>query len=137
METYNDTLVGNLKKKIDHLTQYSQDLESQSLALINEASSLRSDMNDRAELLRQLLLAAIEDKEDVRSVINSVADLFDISLLKQVDVVISVDVTASVLVPAGFDIKDLDINDVDMTAWNSEVEDFYVDSWDVVRIDES
>jgi hypothetical protein len=45
-------------------------------------------------------------------------------------------VEATLLVPANFDIDDLQITDVGMDADNIDVEEFSVESWDIGRIEE-
>jgi hypothetical protein len=69
-------------------------------------------------------------------VANSIADVFAISLLKSITVSIPLTVEATLLVPANFDIDDLQITDVGMDADNIDVEEFSVESWDIGRIEE-
>lgn len=136
MENFNDTLVGTLRKEIDRLTQYSRDLESQASGLNHENLSLRLKRNDEVENIRLILVEAIAEDLDVQTVANSVADVLDISLLREVSVAFNIAVEATMLVPANFDINDLDVTDVNMEAWNSEVEDFSVQSVEISGVEE-
>ena len=45
-------------------------------------------------------------------------------------------IEATMLVPVDFDIDDLQIHDVGCDVWNSDVDDFNVQSWDVGDIEE-
>lgn len=133
METYNDTLVGNLRRQIELL-------ESDNTALRNDRERIKADYAHDVESVRLILLDALSTDQreyvDVDILANSIADVFAISLLKTVRVSFTVDVEADVLVPAAFDISDLAITDVTMEAWNSEVEEFSVQSFDVGTIEE-
>ena len=136
MGNFNDTLTGNLKKEIDRLSQYAKDLESQASGLNHENLSLRLKRNDDVENIRLILLEAIAEDLDVQTVANSVADVLGISLLKEITVGFNIAVQATMLVPADFDINDFDVTDVRMDAWNSEVEDFSVESFEIGDVEE-
>ena len=136
MANFNDTLTGNLKKEIDRLSQYAKDLESQASGLNHENLSLRLKRNDDVENIRLILLEAIAEDLDVQTVANSVADVLGISLLKEVNVGFTLSVEATMLVPADFDINDFDVTDVSMYPWNSEVEDFSVQSFEIGNVEE-
>ncbi len=133
METYNDTLVGNLRRQIELL-------EQDNAILRNDRERIKADYANDVESVRLILLDALSTDQreyvDVDILANSIADVFAISLLKTVRVSFTVDVEADVLVPAAFDISDLAITDVTMEAWNSEVEEFSVQSFDVGTIEE-
>lgn len=112
-----------------------------------EVKSLRSD-NDRikqdyaqdVENVRLILLDAlsIEQSEDVdvNILANSIADVFALSLLKEITISVSLTAEATLLVPSNFDVDGLSIEDVRMDAFNSEVEDFTVHSFEVDNIEE-
>lgn len=130
---YNDSLVGNLRRQIELL-------EQDNAILRNSYNGVKEDYAKDVENVRLILLDALSTDQreyvDVDILANSIADVFAISLLKTVRVSFTVDVEADVLIPAGFDIQDLAITDVTMEAWNSEVEDFSVQSFDVGTIEE-
>jgi hypothetical protein len=94
------------------------------------------DLENVRNILIDSLGADQREYVDIDILANSIADVFGISLMKTVRVSFTVDVEADVLVPAGFDIQDLAITDVRMDAWNSEVDDFDVQSYDVGTIEE-
>lgn len=136
MENFNDTLVGNLRKEIERLNEYAKDLEIQASGLNYENLSLHTRNNDNNENIRRILIEAIAEDLDVRAVANSVADVLGISLLKEINVGFNIAVQATMLVPADFDINDFDVTDVSMDAWNSEVEDFSVQSVEIDNVEE-
>lgn len=133
MENFNDTLTGNLRRQIELL-------ELENLSLRNDRDSITKNYAQDVDNVRNILLDALStdqrDYVDVDILANSIADVFAISLLKTVRVSFTVDVEADVLVPAGFDIDELAITDVNMEAWNTEVEEFSVQSFDVGTIEE-
>lgn len=133
MSTYNDTLVGNLRRQIELL-------ELENTTLRSEVGRLAVDHETDVENVRLILLDALtaeqRDYVDVNILANSIADVLGISLLKEITVSIPLTVEATMLVPAGFDVSDLQITDVGMDAWNSEVDDFNVQSWDIGDIEE-
>jgi hypothetical protein len=122
MTNFNDTLVGSLRSRITELE--------------NSLVRMEQDTIRKTGLLRDLLIGCIRDEEDASAVINSVADLFDVELTRDITVSIPLTVTATLTVPADFDIADLDITDVSCDAWNTEVDNFNVESWDVDWISE-
>ncbi len=132
-QQYNDSLVGNLRRQIELLEQDNAILRS-------DRERIKADYANDVESVRLILLDALSTDQreyvDVDILANSIADVFAISLLKTVRVSFTVDVEADVLVPAAFDISDLAITDVTMEAWNSEVEEFSVQSFDVGTIEE-
>jgi hypothetical protein len=132
-QQYNDSLVGNLRRQIELLEQDNAILRS-------DRERIKADYANDVESVRLILLDALSTDQreyvDVDILANSIADVFAISLLKTVRVFFTVDVEADVLVPAAFDISDLAITDVTMEAWNSEVEEFSVQSFDVGTIEE-
>ena len=136
MTGFNDTLTGNLKKEIDRLSQYAKDLEIQASGLNHENLGLRINQNEANENIRLILLEAIAEDIDVQTVANSVADVLGISLLREITVTIPLTVEATLLVPADFDIDDLQICNVEMDADNINVQDFCVQSWEVGDIEE-
>lgn len=137
MENFNDTLTGNLKKEIDRLSQYAKDLEAQVKDLNHDNLNLRMERNDKAELVRQVLVSAIEEEDEPLAIANSVADILNISLLRKITLTIPVTIEATMLVPIDFDIDDFAISELNVDCYNTEVEDFSVESWDVGDIEES
>jgi len=133
MSTYNDTLVGNLRRQIELL-------ELDNVTLRNERDRLYVDHERDVENIRDILIDALatdqRDYVDVDILANSIADVLGISLLKEITVSIPLTVEATMLVPAGFIVADLDITDVGMDSFNTDVQDFSVQSWDVGDIQE-
>lgn len=127
--TYNDTLVGSLRRQIEEQDVRNSQLE---LALAKEHAS----KSEKIEELRSVLIDSIQSGDDATTVINSVADIFDIELTKDITVSIPITLTATLTVPVDFELSDLDITDVSCDAWNTEVENFNVESWDVDWIHE-
>lgn len=116
-------------------------LELDNVTLRNERDRLYVDHERDVENIRDILLDALStdqrDYVDVDILANSIADVLGISLLKEVSVLISMNVEATMLVPANFDISDLDIHDVSMDAFNTEVDDFSVQSFDIFGIEKN
>jgi|688.fasta_scaffold668866_1 hypothetical protein len=137
MTGFNDTLTGNLKKEIDRLSQYAKDLEEQASGLIMENRTLRSRQDDKAELIRQVLIASIRDDESPIAIANSIADILDISLLREITVTIPLTVEATMLVPIDFEIEHFEVGELNLDCYNTDVEDFCVQSFDVGEIEES
>ena len=137
MAGFNDTLTGNLKKEIDRLSQYAKDLEEQASGLIMENRTLRSRQDDKAELIRQVLIASIRDDESPIAIANSIADILDISLLREITVTIPLTVEATMLVPIDFEIEHFEVGELNLDCYNTDVEDFCVQSFDVGEIEES
>ena len=104
MSTYNDTLVGNLRRQIELL-------ELENTTLRSEVGRLAVDHETDVENVRLILLDALtaeqRDYVDVNILANSIADVLGISLLKEITVSIPLTVEATMLVPAYFDISDL------------------------------
>jgi len=137
MGNFNDTLTGNLKNEIDRLSQYAKDLEIQASGLNHENAGMAIRRNDENENIRLILLEAIAEDVDIQTLANSVADVLGISLLREISVTFNVAVEGTMLVPANFDISDFDVTDVRMEAWNSEVEDFSVESFEISDIEQA
>lgn len=137
MAGFNDTLTGNLKKEIDRLSQYARDLEEQASGLIGENRTLRNRQDDKAELVRQVLIGSIRDDESPIAIANSIADILDISLLREITVTIPLTVEATMLVPIDFEIEHFEIGELNLDCYNTDVEDFCVQSFDVGDIEES
>jgi hypothetical protein len=121
---------------LTQLNQEIQDLNDQVTFLRSERDRILTNYSQDVENVRLILLEAIAEDVDVQTLANSVADVFAISLLKSITVSIPLTVEATLLVPANFDIDDLQITDVGMDADNIDVEDFSVESWDVGTIEE-
>lgn len=119
------------------LNQEIQDLNDQVTYLRSERDRIQGLYADDVENVRLILLEAIAENLDVQSVANSVADVLGISLLREISVNFNVAVEATMLVPADFDISDFDVTDVRMEAWNSEVDDFSVQSFEISDVEES
>ena len=136
MGNFNDTLTGNLKSEIDRLSQYAKDLEEQATGLNHENLSLSIRRNDENENIRLILLEAIAEDVDIQTLANSVADVLGISLLREISVTFNVAVEATMLVPSDFDVDNLEIGNVDIDCYNSDVEDFSVQSFEIGTIEE-
>ena len=118
------------------MNEYIKDLEAQATGLNQENLSLSIRRNDENENIRLILLEAIAEDVDIQTLANSVADVLGISLLREISVNFNVAVEATMLVPADFDISDFDVTDVRMEAWNSEVDDFSVQSFEISDVEE-
>ena len=119
------------------MNEYIKDLEAQATGLNQENLSLSIRRNDENENIRLILLEAIAEDVDIQTLANSVADVLGISLLREISVNFNVAVEATMLVPADFDIADFDVTDVRMEAWNSEVDDFSVQSFEISDVEEA
>jgi hypothetical protein len=122
-------VLGNLRRQIELLKIDNETLR-------NDRDRVIQNYANDVENTRAILIEAIVDGTDVRTLANSIADVFAISLLKSITVSIPLTVEATLLVPANFDIDDLQITDVGMDADNIDVEEFSVESWDIGRIEE-
>jgi hypothetical protein len=122
---------------LSKMNEYIKDLEEQASGLNHENLGMAIRRNEENENIRLILLEAIAEDLDVQSVANSVADVLGISLLREISVTFTVAVEASMLVPADFDISDFDVTNVSMEAWNSEVDDFVVQSFEIADVEES
>ena len=133
MEENQHPVLTNLRKMLDSL-------EIENATLRNEVNRLHSDHEQDVENVRLILIDAMSNEQrydvNVNSVSKSVADVLGISLQKEITVSIPLTVEATMLVPANFDVRDLDIHDVGMDAFNTDVEDFSVQSWDIGHIEE-
>jgi len=125
---------------LTQLNQEIRDLNDQVVYLRSERDRIQGLYANDVENVRLILLDALSIEQsgnvDVNILANSIADVFAISLLKSITVSIPLTVEATMLVPADFDIDDLAITDVGMDAFNTEVEDFTVESWDMGTIEE-
>lgn len=116
-------------------------LELDNVTLRSERDRLYVDHERDVENIRDILLDALSVEQqgyvDVNILANSIADVLGIELTKTVNVILHLNVEASMTVPAHFDVSDLDITEVSVDAFNTEVENFSVDSWDVYGIEEN
>jgi hypothetical protein len=122
---------------LSKMNEYIKDLEAQATGLNHDNLSLAIRRNEENENIRLILLEAIAEDVDVQTLANSVADVLGISLLREISITFNVAVEATMLVPANFDISDFDVTDVRMEAWNSEVEDFSVESFEISDVEEA
>jgi hypothetical protein len=129
-------VLSNLRRQIDLLEEYNKKLTNDNAVIRNDRDRVIQNYANDVENTRAILIEAIADGVDVRTLANSIADVFAISLLKSITVSIPLTVEATLLVPANFDIDDLQITDVGMDADNIDVEEFSVESWDIGRIEE-
>ena len=133
MESQHPVLT-NLRRQIELL-------ELDNVTLRNERDRLYVDHERDVESIRDILLDALSadqrDYVDIDILANSIADVLGIELTKTVNVVIHLNVEASMTVPAHFDISDLTLTDVGMDSDNIDVDNFSVDSWDVYGIEEN
>jgi hypothetical protein len=121
---------------LTQLNQEIQDLNDQVTFLRSERDRILTNYSQDVENVRLILLEAIAEDVDVKTLANSVADVFAISLLKEITVNFRVDVEATMLVPADFDVDNLEIGNVDIECYNSDVEDFSVQSFEIGAIEE-
>ena len=133
MESQHPTLI-NLRRQIELL-------ELDNATLRNEVGRLAVDHEKDVENIRDILIDALtaeqRDYVDVNILANSIADVLGIELTKTVNAIVHLNVEVSMTVPAHFDVSDLSITDVGLDAYNSEVDNFSVDSWDVFGIEEN
>ena len=133
MESQHPVLT-NLRRQIELL-------ELDNVTLRSEVDRLVSERDTDVDNIRLILLDSISLEQsgyvDVNILANSIADVLGIELTKDINVLIHLNVEASMTVPANFNIADLDLTDVGLDAFNTEVENFSVDSWDVYGIDEN
>ena len=122
---------------LSKMNEYIKDLEAQATGLNQENLGMAIRRNEENENIRLILLEAIAEDVDVQTLANSVADVLGISLLREITVNFNVAVEATMLVPADFDISDFDVTDVRMEAWNSEVDDFSVQSFEISDVEEA
>lgn len=121
---------------LTQLNQEVSDLKQQVEFLRSERDRLLANYSQDVENTRAILIEAIVDGVDVRTLANSIADVFAISLLKSVTVSMVMNVEATMVVPADYDIDNLEIGDVQVHCYNSDVEDFSVESFDILDIEE-
>ena len=133
MESQHPTLI-NLRRQIELL-------ELGNATLRNERDRLYVDHEKDVENIRDILLDALSadqrDYVDIDILANSIADVLGIELTKTVNAIVHLNVEVSMTVPAHFDVSDLSITDVGLDAYNSEVDNFSVDSWDVYGIEQN
>ena len=122
---------------LSQLNQEISDLNEQVVYLRSERDRIQEIYSRDVENIRLILLEAIAEDIDVQTVANSVADVLGISLLREISVTFNVAVEATMLVPADFDISDFDVTNVSMEAWNSDVDDFVVQSFEIGDVEES
>jgi hypothetical protein len=122
---------------LSKMNEYIKDLEAQATGLNQDNLGMAIRRNEENENIRLILLEAIAEDVDVQTLANSVADVLGISLLREISVTFNVAVEATMLVPANFDISDLDVTDVRMEPWNSEVDDFSVESFEISDVEEA
>ena len=125
------------------LTQLNEEISSlneQIIWLRGERDRIQGLYANDVENIRLILLDALSIEQsgnvDVNILANSIADVLGISLLKEITVTIPLTVEATLLVPADFDIDNLEIGDVNIECYNSDVEDFAVQSFDIGTIEE-
>jgi hypothetical protein len=121
---------------LSKMNEYIKDLEAQATGLNQDNLGMAIRRNDENENIRLILLEAIAEDVDVQTVANSVADVLGISLLKSVTVSMVMNVEATMVVPADYDISNLEIGDVQVHCYNSDVEDFSIESFDILDIEE-
>jgi hypothetical protein len=121
---------------LTQLNQEISDLNDQVTFLRSERDRILTNYSQDVENVRLILLEAIAEDVDVKTLANSVADVFAISLLREITVSIPLTVEATLLVPADFDIDNLEIGEINVDCYNTDVEDFSVQSWDMGTIEE-
>ena len=118
---------------LTQLNQEIQDLKDQVTFLRSERDRILTNYSQDVENTRLILLEAIAEDVDVKTLANSVADVFAISLLREITVSIPLTVEATLLVPADFDIDNLEIGEINVDCYNTDVDDFSVQSWDSLK----
>ena len=122
------------------LNQEIQDLKDQVTFLRSERDRILTNYSQDVENVRSILLDSLSPEQSeyvtVKTLANSIADVFAISLLKSVTVTFPITVEATMLVPADFDVDNLEIGNVDIDCYNSDVEDFSVESFEIGAIEE-
>jgi len=125
---------------LSQLNQEISDLNDQVTFLRSERDRIQEIYSLDVENVRSILLDVLSPEQSkhvtVNTLVNSIADVLGISLLKEINVGFNIAVQATMLVPADFDINDFDVTDVRMDAWNSEVEDFSVESFEIGDVEE-
>jgi hypothetical protein len=122
---------------LSKMNEYIKDLEAQATGLNQDNLGMSIRRNEENENIRLILLEAIAEDIDVQTVANSVADVLGISLLREITVTIPLVVEATMLVPADFDIEHFEVGELNLDCYNTDVEDFCVQSFDVGEIEES
>jgi len=122
---------------LSKMNEYIKDLEAQATGLNQDNLGMAIRRNEENENIRLILLEAIAEDIDVQTVANSVADVLGISLLREITVTIPLVVEATMLVPADFDIEHFEVGELNLDCYNTDVEDFCVQSFDVGDIEES
>ena len=122
---------------LSKMNEYIRDLEAQATGLNQDNLGMAIRRNEENENIRLILLEAIAEDIDVQTVANSVADVLGISLLREITVTIPLTVEATMLVPADFDIEHFEVGELSLDCYNTDVEDFCVQSFDVGDIEES
>ena len=122
---------------LSQLNQEISDLNEQVVYLQSERDRIQEIYSRDVENIRLILLEAIAEDIDVQTVANSVADVLGISLLREITVTIPLVVEATMLVPADFDIEHFEVGELSLDCYNTDVEDFCVQSFDVGEIEES
>jgi len=122
---------------LSKMNEYIKDLEAQATGLNQDNLGMSIRRNEENENIRLILLEAIAEDLDVQSVANSVADVLGISLLREITVTIPLVVEATMLVPADFDIEHFEVGELNLDCYNTDVEDFCVQSFDVGEIEQS
>ena len=125
---------------LTQLNQEIQDLNDQVTYLRSERDRILTNYSNDVENVRLILLDALSIEQsgnvDVNILANSIADVFAISLLKEITVTFPMTVEATLLVRPDFDIDNLEIGDVNVECYNSDVEDFAVQSFEIGTIEE-
>jgi hypothetical protein len=137
MEDNQHPVLSNLRRQIELLEEYNKKLTNDNAVIRNDRDRVIQNYANDVENTRAILIEAIVDGADVRTLANSIADVFAISLLKSVTVSMVMNVEATMVVPADYDIDNLEIGDVQVHCYNSDVEDFSVESFDIIDIEES
>jgi hypothetical protein len=122
---------------LSKMNEYIKDLEAQATGLNQDNLGMAIRRNEENENIRLILLEAIAEDVDVQTLANSVADVLGLSLLREITVTIPLTVEATMLVPADFDIEHFEVGELNLDCYNTDVEDFCVQSFDVGDIEES
>ena len=125
---------------LSQLNQEISDLNDQVTYLRSERDRIREIYSRDSDNVRLILWDALSPEQSehvtVKTLANSIADVLGISLLKSITVTFPITVEATMSVPADFDVDNLEIGNVDIDCYSSDVEDFSVESFEIGAIEE-
>jgi len=133
---YNPNLLVTYKKITDGNTEYITDKVNDIEWALEESrrnKSRNADFNNKVFTLENMLISAYSDSED-QELISQIADLFDITLTKEVEVRGTISFTATIRVDLADepDIQMMLHDELSLTSFGSDVDvnDFNLDDWE-------